>query len=54
MADPKPKIETPKPESPELAGSELEKLKEEYRTASPKKRLEKFKVDPVTRTLRYR
>jgi len=52
MSDDKKKIDVPGPDSPEPTDDALLKLKEDYRKASPKERLKKFKVDPVTKTLR--
>lgn len=38
--------------TPEPSKSSLKALKKDYRDASPKERLTKFKVDPITKTLR--
>jgi len=38
--------------TPEPTKSTLKALKKDYRDASPKERLTKFKVDPITKTLR--
>lgn len=52
MADEKNTTETPAEGTPEPTGNALKSLKEDYRKASPKDRLKKFVVDPVTKTLR--
>lgn len=43
---------TPATGSPEPSKSDREKIAEAYRKATPKERAKKFKVDPVTKTLR--
>ncbi|MEE8153292.1 MAG: hypothetical protein V3T76_09725 [candidate division NC10 bacterium] len=43
---------TPTEATPEPTGGALKSLKEDFAKASPKDRLKKFRVDPVTKTLR--
>ena len=43
---------TPAPAAPVPSKSDPKSIQEDYRKASPKDRLKKFKVDPVTKTLR--
>jgi len=52
MADENKDKTTPAEGTPEPTGNALKALKKDYRDASPKERLEKFVVDPVTKTLR--
>lgn len=52
MADNNDKKVTPATGSPEPSQSEREKIAEDYRKASPKEKIKKFFVDPVTKTLR--
>lgn len=52
MADENKSTETDIKGTPEPSKSTLKALKKDYRDASPKERLEKFKVDPITKTLR--
>ncbi len=51
MADEEPKV-TPDKGTPEPTGNALKTLKKDYNDATPKERLKKFKIDPVTKTLR--
>jgi len=54
MADENKDTSTAAEGTPEPKGSALKSLKEDYRKASPKERLKKFTVDPITKTLRRR
>lgn len=52
MADKDDKKVTPETGSPEPDKSDRKSISEDYAKASPKDKLKKFKVDPVTKTLR--
>lgn len=52
MADENKSTETDITGTPEPSKSTIKSLKKDYRDATPKERLTKFKVDPITKTLR--
>jgi len=52
MADENKSTEKDITGTPEPSKSTLKALKKDYRDATPKERLTKFKIDPITKTLR--